>query len=207
MTLFDLIALLIVGVSVLVGFVRGALREVATVVAFVAAVALAILALHITGPIARASVRPAWAGTAVALVVVFLASYIVIRVAAAGLMRGVHNIRALGLIYRVVGAGFGLLRGLVVLGVFYLAFNLAPPPTGTPAWIAQARLYPVARASADMLKALAPKGSAFAGRIGPAMANAVASSASGSSASEQSAQSGYDGSAERGIDKTAGRSR
>ena len=93
MTLFDLIALMILGVSVLVGFVRGALREVATVVAFVAAVAIAILALRVTGPIARATVHPAWAATAVALVLVFLASYIVIRVLASGLMRGVHSER------------------------------------------------------------------------------------------------------------------
>ena len=206
MTLFDLIALLILGVSVLVGFVRGALREVATVVAFVGAVAIAILALHITGPIARATVRPMWAATAVALVVVFLASYIVIRVAAAGLMRGVHNIRALGTLDRIVGAGFGLLRGLVVLGVLYLALNLAPPPTGTPAWIGKARLYPVARLSADALKALAPKGSALAGRLGPAMANAVGSG-SESSASEQSGQNGYDSAAERGIDEAAGKSK
>ena len=206
MTLFDIIALLILGVSILVGFLRGALREVATVFAFVAAVIIAILALRFTGPLARAAVHPAWAATGVALVIVFLASYISIRVLAANLMRGVHNIRALGAIDRIVGAGFGLVRGLVVLGVFYLAFNLAPPPTGTPAWIAQARLFPVARACADMLRALAPQGTAFAGRITPALANAVRSQAE-SSDSEQSGQSSYDSAAERGIDEAAGKSR
>jgi len=205
-TLFDVIALLILGISILVGFVRGALREVATVFAFLAAVFIAIFALRLTGPIARAAVHPAWAATAVALVIVFLASYIAIRVLAAGLMRGVHNIRALGALDRVMGAGFGLVRGLVVLGVFYLAFNLAPPPTGTPAWIAQARLYPLARGCADALRALAPKGSALAGRITPALANAVGSQAE-SSDSEQSVQSSYDSQAERGIDKAAGKSR
>jgi membrane protein required for colicin V production len=205
-TLFDVIALLILSVSVLVGFVRGALREVATVFAFVAAVVIATVALRITGPIARTAVHPAWAATAVALVIVFLASYIAIRVLAAGLMRGVHNIRALGALDRILGAAFGLVRGLVVLGVFYLAFNLAPPPTGTPAWIAQARLYPVARACADALRALAPKGSAFAGRITPALANAVRAETE-SSDSEQSGQTGYDSQAERGIDEAAGKSR
>ena len=202
MTLFDIIALLILGVSILVGFVRGALREVATVFAFVAAVVIATVALRITGPIARTAVHPAWAATAVALVIVFLASYIAIRVLAAGLMRGVHNIRALGALDRIMGAGFGLVRGLVVLGVFYLAFNLAPPPSGTPAWIAQARVYPLARGCADALRALAPKGSALAGRITPALANVVRSQ-SESSDSEQSGQSGYDGQAERGFDKAA----
>jgi len=205
-TLFDVIALLILGVSILVGFLRGALREVATVAAFVGAVIIAIVALRLTGPLARAAIHPGWAATSVALVIVFLASYIAIRVLAAAMMRGVHNIRALGVLDRIVGAGFGLVRGLVVLGVFYLAFNLAPPPSGTPAWIAHARFYPVAHASADALRALAPKGSAFAAHVTPALARAVRAETE-SSDSEQSGQSGYDNPAERGIDEAAGKSR
>ncbi|HEY5008954.1 MAG TPA: CvpA family protein [Caulobacteraceae bacterium] len=199
MTLFDIIAVLILGVSVLVGFLRGALREVATVIAFVLAVVIAIFALRFTGPIARAAVHPSWAATGVALVVVFLAAYIALRVLAANLMRGVHNVRALGTADRIVGSGFGLVRGLVVLGVFYLAFNLAPPAMGTPAWIANAKLYPLARSCADILRTLAPKGSAFAGRLTPALANAV-EEGSGSSDSGESGQSGYDARANKSLD-------
>jgi membrane protein required for colicin V production len=206
LTLFDIIAVLILGVSVLVGFLRGALREVATVIAFVAAVIIAIFALRLTGPVARAAVHPSWAATGVALVVVFLAAYIALRVLASNLMRGVHSVRALGTLDRIVGSGFGLVRGLVVLGVFYLAFNLAPPPTGTPSWIADAKLYPLARACADTLRALAPKGSAIAGKITPALANAV-KAGSDSADSGQSSQSGYDGAAEKGLDDVTGKSR
>lgn len=202
MTLFDIIAVLILGVSVLVGFLRGALREVATVIAFVLAVVIAIFALRLTGPIARASVHPSWAATGVALVVVFLAAYIGLRVLASNLMRSVHNVRALGTVDRFVGSGFGLVRGLVVLGVFYLAFNLAPPPMGTPGWIANAKLYPLARRCADTLRALAPRGSAIAGRLTPALANAV-SEGSESSSGAQSSQSGYDATAKKGLDDVA----
>lgn len=205
MTLFDIIAVLILGVSILVGFVRGAMREVATVVAFVLAVIVAILALRLTGPLARAAVHPAWAATGVALVVVFLAAYIALRVLASNLMRSVHNVRALGMLDRIVGSGFGLVRGLVVLGVFYLAFNLAPPPTGTPGWIANARFYPLAHACADALRALAPKGSALAGRLGPALSNAVR--AGDGADSGQSSQSEYKNAADRGLDDVAGKSR
>jgi membrane protein required for colicin V production len=201
-TLFDIIAVLILGVSVLVGFLRGALREVATVVSFVLAVVAAIFALRLTGPIARASVHPAWAATGVALVVVFLAAYIALRVLASNLMRSVHNVRTLGTVDRIVGSGFGLVRGLVVLGVFYLAFNLAPPPMGTPDWIANAKLYPLAHSCADVLRTLAPKGSAIAGRFTPVLANAV-EDGSDSSGSGQSDQSGYKGAAEKGLDDVA----
>jgi len=198
-TLFDIIAVLILGVSILVGFLRGALREVATVIAFVLAVVIAIFALRLTGPIARAAVHPSWAATGVALVVVFLAAYIALRVLAANLMRGVHNVRALGTADRIVGSGFGLARGLVVLGVFYLAFNLVPPPMGTPGWIANAKLYPLAHACADALRNLAPKGSALAGRFTPVLTNAV-EEGSDSSDGGQSGQSSYKGAAEKGLD-------
>ncbi len=202
MTLFDIIAVLILGVSCLVGFLRGALREVATVIALVLGVLIAIYALRLTGPLARAAVHPTWAATAVALVVVFLAAYIALRVFFGSIMRGVHNVRALGAIDRVVGAGFGLVRGLLVLGLFYLAFNLAPPPTGTPAWIANAKLYPLSRACADVLRTLAPKGSAIAGQIAPALTNEVRDA----SPSSDSGQSNRSSVGDRALNDVAGHS-
>ena len=51
MTLFDFIAILILAVSGIVGFVRGATREVMTVLAFILAVLISIFALRFTGPI------------------------------------------------------------------------------------------------------------------------------------------------------------
>ena len=173
MTLFDIIALLILGVSMLVGFVRGALGEVATVVSFVLAVLISIFGLRFTGPLARAAVHPAWAATGVALVVVFLAAYIALRVAASGLTRSVHSTRALGTIDRVVGAGFGALRGLVALGVLYLLLNLAPSPNGTPEWVAGAKLYPLARTCADALRVLGPKSFNVAKDLTSALPSAV----------------------------------
>jgi membrane protein required for colicin V production len=193
LTLFDIIAVLILGVSMLVGFVRGALGEVATVVSFVLAVLISIFGLRITGPIARAAVHPAWAATGVALVVVFLAAYIGLRVAASGLTRSVHSTRALGTIDRVVGAGFGGLRGLVALGVLYLLLNLAPSPNGTPEWIANAKLYPLARTCADALRVLGPKSMSVAKDLTSVLPRAVNAGTDDSSADSAAAQSGAGG--------------
>ena len=157
-TLFDTIALLILGVSALVGFVRGALREVSTAVAFVIAVAVALLSLRFPGHMARADVHPSWAGDAVALIVVFLAVYVLLRVIAGAMGRGVHATRVLGIADRLVGAGIGLIRGLIVLGLFSLLFNAATPPEQAPTWITQAKLYPLAQAAAKApAKARAPR--------------------------------------------------
>ena len=210
MTLFDIIALLILGVSVLVGFVRGALREVSTIVALAIGVAAAIFALPYVGPFARAAVRPSWAANAAAAVIVFLAVYVLARVAAAALTRGVHSTQALGTVDRCAGAGFGLIRGLVLLGLFNLVFNLAPPPSGVPAWVDEAKLYPLSADCARTLLALAPKGSALARRITPAIAHAVVGAdpaPATSSAIGQSEDNGYNDAARKGRDDAVEKSR
>jgi membrane protein required for colicin V production len=210
LTLFDIIALLILSVSTLVGFVRGALREVTTVVAFVIAVAVAIFTLPFTGPVARAAVHPSWAANAVAVLIVFLAVYILVRVMASAVTRGVHSTQALGTVDRVIGSGFGLIRGLVVLGLFNLAINLVPPPSGVPAWVGAAKLYPLSLDCARTLLALAPKGSALAGRLTPAITNAVtgrSSTPATSSAIGQSQDNGYSHAARKGLDDAVEKSR
>jgi membrane protein required for colicin V production len=209
LTLFDIIALLILGVSALVGFARGALREVTVVVAFVIGVALAVWSLRFTGPIARAAVHPSWAANAVAVVIMFLAVYILVRVVAASLTRTVHSTQALGMIDRVIGAGFGLIRGLVLLGLFNLAFNLVPPPSGVPAWVGEAKLYPLSKACAQTLLVMAPKGSALAGRLTPAIASAVTggSSSAPASSAAPSSDTGYSAAARKGLDDAVEKSR
>jgi membrane protein required for colicin V production len=172
MSLFDVIILLILACSALIGFVRGALREVMTVLAFVGAVAAALFALRVTGPLARQIMDPDWAGTVAALLIVFVAVYILIRVAGAGLQNRVHQ-TALGSVDRTIGLGFGLLRGLVAIGVFHLVFHAATPADRVPQWISDAALYPLSKTCAKALSQLAPEGSAVAGRLGPHLGDAV----------------------------------
>ncbi|MDR3509532.1 MAG: CvpA family protein [Caulobacteraceae bacterium] len=209
MTLFDIIALLVLGVSGLVGLIRGALREVTTVVAFVLAVFLALFSLRFTGPIARGAVHPSWAGTAVAVVVVFLAAYVAFRVIGQGLTRSVHNTQVLGTADRLVGGGFGLVRGLVALGVFNLLFHAATPPERFPTWISDAKLYPVSEVSAVALRTLTPKGLSMAHRLTPALANAVRDGGDKPQGvdSQQSPKTGYDDAAHKGFDDVVEKSR
>jgi membrane protein required for colicin V production len=181
LTLFDIIALLILAVSV----------------------------LPFTGPVARAAVKPSWAANTVALLLIFLAVYILVRVLAAALTRGVHSTQTLGTVDRLIGAGFGLIRGLVFLGVFNLVFNLAPPPSGVPAWVGEAKLYPLSADCARTLLALAPKGSALAGRITPAIAHAVAnqSDPATSSAIGQTDDNSYNHPGRKGLEDAVEKSR
>jgi membrane protein required for colicin V production len=89
------------------------------------------------------------------------------------LTRGIRQADTLSGLDRALGVGFGLLRGLVLLGVFFLLFNVATPPERAPRWIKSAALYPLSGASGHMLMALAPKGEAMAGKVAPAIERAI----------------------------------
>ena len=176
MTQFDLIVILLLAVSGLIGCLRGATREVLTVVAFVLGVAVALLSLRFTGPLLRPLVHVGWLAKAVAGLAVFVVVYLLARIIGARLVHNVRQIDSLSLLDRVIGLAFGLVRALVLLGVFQLLFQAATPADRAPKWIAQATLYPLAVDSGRVLRLLAPQGSAVARTLAPTLEHAVADS-------------------------------
>lgn len=210
MSLFDIIALAVLGVSALVGFVRGFLREVTTIGALLIAALVAVYALRFVGRAARAAIHPGWLGDAAAIVIVFLIVYVILRVVSAGVIRSLHNTKGLGALDRLAGGGLGFGRGLIGLGLIYLAINLAPPASGLPTWITGARLYPLSAKCADAVRAIAPRGSQIARRLAPGIENAIKTGegpANAQSDGGQSDESGYDHAAQKGLDDVAESSR
>ncbi|MBU4436491.1 MAG: CvpA family protein [Alphaproteobacteria bacterium] len=172
MTPFDIIAGLLLLTSGSIGFARGASRELMSALSFILAAAIALFGLRITGPIFRDLMNPDWAATACALLLVFIVAFVILRILSSSLTAGLHE-SALGLLDRVVGVGFGLIRALVILGVFNLLFHMATPPDRVPAWVERSIFYPLSEASARVLKVFMPKGSALAEKLAPAIEGAV----------------------------------
>jgi membrane protein required for colicin V production len=173
MSLFDLGAGLVLAVSIIVGWIRGGTREVAWVAAILIAAIVAIVALRFTGPVARHAIHTPWLANVVAILIVFGAAYILLRVAAAALSRRIHQTGSLGSVDRAMGAGFGFVRAMVILGLANLALTAVMPPDRMPVWISGAFLYPVSSGSADVLKVFAPQGAHLAGQVAPVVGNAI----------------------------------
>ena len=173
MTKFDYIVLALLLLSALVGFGRGAAREIVAVVALLAGAAAAVFALRPAAPIAARLVHPHWLALAATLIVVFAAVYIALRLVGAGLVRRIHGTNVLGALDRTIGLLIGLVRGLVVLGALYLMFVAATPVDLQPKWITGARTWPLAANMGRLLQALVPKGLDVAGRLKPAFERAV----------------------------------
>jgi len=172
-TLFDLVVVLLLLVSGLVGFVRGATRELITVAAFLGGALVAVFALRFTGPIARAAIDPEWAGNAAAILIVFLAVYILLRVLGASLTKRIHQTKALGSVDRFAGIAVGAVRALVLIGVFHLVFHAATPKERLPTWMTESASYPLSGAAADGLRVFARESAETTDGLGPAIRDAV----------------------------------
>ncbi len=172
MTGFDILAGAILLVSGLVGFARGATRELVTVTAFIAGVAVSIFAIRYSAPIAGHFIHTLWLARVAALVGVFLIVYIAIRLAGGALTRGVRETALSGL-DRALGFAIGLARGAVVIAIIALAIGAITPRERMPHWYTHALVYPEANAGGQTLRALAPKGMALMRRAAPTVENAV----------------------------------
>ena len=173
MTLFDLGAGLVLLVSGVMGLARGATREVTTVIAFVLAAVAAVLCLRFTGPLAAQAIHTVWMANTAAVLVAFIVVYIVLRLIGGSLTQRVRQTAALSGLDRALGFAIGLVRGLLVVGAVALLIEGATPAERRPAWITQAKLFPLASAAGNALRALAPRGLKAAQGVAPAVEKAV----------------------------------
>jgi len=178
LTQFDILAGLVLIVSGLIGLARGATREVTTVIAFVLAAIAAVFGLRFAGPPARHFIATPWIANTVAILIVFVIVYIVLRMIGGRLTHGVRQTVLSGF-DRALGFAIGLVRGLVVIGLFALLINAATPPEAMPAWITRAKLYPLANAAGGALRAFAPQGFKVAHDVATGAEQAVTSAGRG----------------------------
>jgi membrane protein required for colicin V production len=138
MTWVDLVVLGFVGISGLLAFGRGLVREVLGIAAWAGALALAVGGL----PVVRGTVQgwvpgPDWVNP-VSFVVVFLVSLIVLSLIARAVSRMVRGI-GLGGVDRTLGLLFGLARGAAVVAIAYIVAQMVLPIEQWPPAVLDAR--------------------------------------------------------------------
>jgi membrane protein required for colicin V production len=151
MTALDVIVLLLVGWNLVRGAMKGFVGEVLSLAAWIVAIVfLKLLHTPATNALEGAvGTRSGAAVLAFALVfgIVFLAGKLVARQVGGGVRRSV-----IGPVDRVLGAGFGALKGLILATLLYLGANLVydtiwGAQSVRPAWMADSRTYPLLYAS------------------------------------------------------------
>ena len=155
MTSFDLIVLIVVGVAAVGGFLRGFVQEVLSLAAWI----LAIFAIHYLHTPLYDFIAPKVGGSGTAAAVLAFALLLLIPYAAMRLIAGrlgesTRN-SLLGPIDRVLGFGFGAIKGGIVVtcafALLVLGYDTVWGIAGRPTWMTTARTYPLVNASADQL--------------------------------------------------------
>lgn len=182
MTGFDVIAILVILASAAAGWVRGGTREIITLLSFVLAAFIALVALPLTAPLGRALVDPDWAGTISAAVASFLLIYFGIRIFGSILSKRAQAHPQLGGIDRILGVFVGAARSLVLLGAIHLVIVAAMPGERTPRWLSEAALRPVTAGAARMIQIVLPGIGRGADALTPVVTSSVNEGFSGEEA-------------------------
>lgn len=154
MTGFDIIVLVIVGVAAIGGFTRGFLQEVLSLAAWVLAI-FAIRYLHtdLTQFLFDYLNSPN-AAAILAFALLLLIPYAAMKVIAGNIGRASRN-SVIGPIDRVLGFGFGAIKGVIIVVIGFslvvLGYDTVWGPKGRPAWIKDARSYAFVNASSEAM--------------------------------------------------------
>jgi membrane protein required for colicin V production len=151
MTALDIIVLLLVGGGLVLGWFKGFVGEVLSLAAWI----VAIVFLKFFHSPATAALEPAIgtrSGAAVlAFALVFGIVFAVGKLVSRRVGRGIRD-SVIGPVDRVLGSGFGALKGLIGATLLYLAGNLVydtiwGSTAERPAWMSESRTYPLLYAS------------------------------------------------------------
>ncbi|WP_300543257.1 CvpA family protein [Maricaulis sp.] len=160
---FDGIGLALLLASGLLALVRGFVREALSVTAFVAASLATLWSLPaFIGP-ARDIIDPDWLAPLAIGGFVFIVIYLAVTFVTSSLSKGLAKGEDVNVVDRTLGFAFGLVRGMVLLGlgVIFLAATFGENGR-PPGWVTEARIYPMVSATARALQTLAPETSRLA---------------------------------------------
>jgi membrane protein required for colicin V production len=152
-TALDIFVFLLLIGGAAVGFVRGFVHEVVSLLAWVVGIAMLKL-FHTqlwTGLDNSFDMSPA-AGAVVAFALLFIPSFLVVKLLARSIGGRTRRHALLGPFDRTLGGGFGLLKGLLGATLFFLLANLATdmvygPQADRPQWMTKSHTYPLLNAS------------------------------------------------------------
>jgi membrane protein required for colicin V production len=164
LTWFDFAALVVLGLSGVMAFARGLIREVFSIIAFIGGAIAAVFFAGMLRPLVE-SVTPLSGPLAsvAAGLLIFLIVFIAITVITSTVAKQAHQSTEIGSFDRAAGLAFGVLRGVLVVSLFVLLMRQTEPAEPTsPAdpmqdAIRGARTYPIYDGVARGLEAVLPQ--------------------------------------------------
>lgn len=155
LTAMDIIVLLLVGGGIVFGVMRGFVTEVLSLMAWVAAVMMLRLFYTPASIWAAKATGTESGGAVLAFAGLFFGAFILFKIIAGQLGARTRQ-SVVGPIDRVLGGGFGAVKGLIGASLLFLAVNLAydviwGKDEPRPNWIQAGRTYPLLKLSSRLI--------------------------------------------------------
>jgi membrane protein required for colicin V production len=151
----DFLIVLVIVVSAGYAAWRGFLSETLSVFAWAAAAFGTLYFGPWVVPLARSVIATPWLASLAAYAGVFLVIFVPLSFMSYRFSETVKR-SPIGPLDRALGIAFGVVRGLIVIALAYLAFTYFVPVRQQPAWVTEARLLPLMQSSADVLLSVVP---------------------------------------------------
>ena len=169
-TTIDLIVIVIVLVSAFVALWRGLVRETFSIFEWVASAYAGLRLAPVFQPMVSDIIAPPWLAWAAVFLSVFLIVLVPLSIMTHRFAEIVKR-SEIGAIDRALGFVFGVGRGLVIVGLVYIAYASFVPLESQSATVTGARLFPVIQNSSEVLLRLVPGTQSESGTVsqeGPA---------------------------------------
>jgi len=153
MTALDVFVFLLLIGGGAVGFVRGFVHEVISLLAWIVAIAmLKLFHTQLWGGLEISFHFSPAAAAVLAFAILFVPSFLIVKLLARSIGGKTRRHSVLGPFDRVLGGGFGMLKGLLAVTLFFLLANLGTdmvygPKADRPEWMRKSRTYPLLMAS------------------------------------------------------------
>jgi membrane protein required for colicin V production len=154
-TYIDPIVVIVVVVSAIYATYRGFVSETLSIFAWAAAAFATLFFGPKLAPIARGLLSSPVLGVMLGYAAIFLVVLIPLSFLSFRFAQSVKN-SAVGTLDRSLGAAFGVVRGLAIIGLAYIAFTTVIPVRSQPDMVANAKTLPVIQVSAQALLSLVP---------------------------------------------------
>src|SRR4030095_9639426 len=155
-TILDFILLGVMLVSALLAMIRGFMREILSIAAWVIAAGATLYAYAKLLPTAKTYFNNDIVAAGVVIGGTFLLTLIIVSVITVRFSDMVLDSR-IGALDRTLGFLFGLGRGLLIVVVAFLFFAWLVPPRTQPAWVANAKSKVVLQSTGDWLMSMLPE--------------------------------------------------
>ena len=154
-TILDPIVIAVVFVSATYATYRGFVSESLSIFAWAAAAFAALFFGPRFAPYTRDLVSSPMLGILIGYAVIFLVVVIPLSFISYRFSESVKN-SPVSTLDRACGFAFGVVRGLAIIGLAYIAFSTVISVRNQPEWVSNAKLLPVIQGSSEVLLSLVP---------------------------------------------------